>query len=183
MVVTLNEEKHGTGARTVNNWIERLLAIEWYNQEGQQQEGAVENVNQFMRTLGVNEYEVKWLSKNQVSGAIQRLTFERSNLWVILEKIPGQLRAKVNEVGNESLLEKVVDAVPEAIFHNAFERAFHTFGEEKTVQFLVGHAMYFSILICTAVLAEELKLFLPIVELLEAGYLPLGLEGNIFYLV
>lgn len=183
MEVTLNEEKYGTGARTVNYWIERLLAIEWYKQAGQQQEGVVEKVNQFMRTLGVNEYAVKWLSKNQVSGAIQRLTFERSNLWVILEKIPGQLRAKVNEAGNESLLEKVVDAVPEAIFHNAFARAFHTFGEEKTVQFLVVHAIYVSILICTAVLAEVPNLFLPVLELLEAGYLPLGSEGNTFYLV
>ncbi|PGZ98581.1 hypothetical protein COE51_11025 [Bacillus pseudomycoides] len=183
MVVMLNEEKHGTGARTVNNWIERLLAIDWYKQAGQQQEGAVEKVNQFMRTLGVNEYEVKWLSKNQVSDAIQRLTFEGSNLWIILEKVPDQLKAKVNEAGNESLLEKVVDVVPEAVFHNVFVRAFHTFGEEKTVQFLVGHAMYVSILICTAVLAEEPNLFLPIVELLEAGYLPLGTEGNTFYLV
>ncbi|MGG0731066.1 hypothetical protein [Bacillus paramycoides] len=183
MVVMLNEGKHGAGARTVNNWIERLLAIDWYKQVGQQQEGAVAKVNQFMRTLGVNEYEVKWLSKNQVSGAIQRLTIEGSNLWVILEKVPGQLREKVNEAGNESLLEKVVDVVPEAIFHNAFARAFHTFCEEKTVQFLVGHAIYVSILICTAVLAEVPNLFLPLVELLEAGYLPLGPEGNTFYLV
>ncbi|MBE7105642.1 hypothetical protein FT637_22230 [Bacillus cereus] len=183
MVVMLNEEKHGTGARTVNDWIERLLAIDWYKQAGQQPEGAVEKVNQFMRTLGVNEYEVKWLSKDQVSDAIQRLTFEGSNLWRILEKVPGQLKAKINKTGNESLLEKVVDIVPEAVFHNAFARAFHTFGEEKTVQFLVGHAMYVSILICTAVLAEEPNIFLPIVELLEAGYLPLGPEGDTFYLV
>ncbi|WP_255446904.1 hypothetical protein [Bacillus sp. SH5-2] len=150
---------------------------------GQQQEDVLEKVNQFIRTLGVNEYEIKWLSKDQVSCAIQRLTFGGSNLWIVLEKVPYQLKAKINEIGNESLLEKIVDVVPEAIFHNVFAEVFHTFGEEKTVHFLVGHAIYVSILICKAVLAEEQNLFLPIVELLEVGYLPLGTEANTFYLV
>jgi hypothetical protein len=183
MAVMLSEEKHGTDARSVNEWIERLLAIDWYKQAGQQQEVAVEKVNQFMRALGVNEYEVRWLSKDEVPDAIRRLTFEGSQLWNILEKLPDQLKAKIKENGNESLLEKIVDVVPEAVFHHAFAGAFHTFDEEKTVQFLVGHAMYVSILVCTAALAEEKNLFLPIVELLEAGYLPLGPEGNTFYLV
>ncbi|MET3289268.1 UNVERIFIED_CONTAM: hypothetical protein ABID98_001838 [Brevibacillus sp. OAP136] len=183
MIEIVNDEKHGTGPQTVNAWIERLVGIEWYKQTGQQQEAALEKVNQLMSRLGVNDYEIQWLTKDEVPNAIQRLTFEGSQLWSMLEQLPDQLKAKVQKFGNESLLEKVVDVVPEAVFHRAFAGAFHTFGDEKTVQFLVGYAMYLSIMVCTAVLAEEMDLFLPMVELLEAGYLPLGPEANTFYLV
>ncbi|MED4752502.1 hypothetical protein [Brevibacillus choshinensis] len=182
MIVILNDEKHGSAPHTVNEWIDRLLAIDWYKLAGQHQEAALAKVNQLMKKLGVIECEVKWLSENEVPAAIQRLTFEGSQLWSILEQLPDQLKAKVKKIGNESLLEKVVDVVPEAVFHRAFAGAFHTFGDEKTVQFLVGHAMYLSLLVCTAVLADEMDLFLPLIELLEAGILPLGPEGNIFYL-
>ena len=57
------------------------------------------------------------------------------------------------------------------------------FGEEKTVKFLVGHAMYVSVLACAAELAEEKNVLLPIIELIEMGHVPLGPEGNTFYLL
>ena len=51
------------------------------------------------------------------------------------------------------------------------------------MKFLVGHAMYVSVLACAAELAEEKNVFLPIIELIEMGHVPLGPEGNAFYLL
>lgn len=48
------------------------------------------------------------------------------------------------------------------------------------MKFLVGHAMYISTVVCAAELAEEKNVFLPIVELLELGHIPIGPERNYF---
>ena len=93
------------------------------------------------------------------------------------------MKEKIISVGNEKLLIDVVDKVPETIFHGVYKEAFKHFGEEKVVKFLVGHAMYISTVTCAAELAEEKNMFLPIIELLELGHIPIGPEGNIFYLL
>lgn len=72
-----------------------------------------------------------------------------------LAEVPDQLKEKIVRAGNEKLLVDVVDKVPEAIFHGVYKEVFKHFGEEKTVKFLVGHAMYVSVLACAAELAEE----------------------------
>ncbi|MGE7768339.1 hypothetical protein [Peribacillus sp. NPDC096540] len=85
--------------------------------------------------------------------------------------------------GNEKLLADIVDKVPEAVFHGAFKQALNVFRDEKAINFLVGHAMYISILACTAELAGDVNPFSFIVEVLADGHLPLGPEGNTFYLL
>ncbi|MFE4239605.1 hypothetical protein [Peribacillus butanolivorans] len=179
----INEEKYGTDARSANEMIERLTSIDWYTQAGVKCNEAEKKVEQFMSAIGVSEYKIKWLSAAQVSEAVSRLSFESSILWEVLKDLPDQLKEKINAAGNEKLLADIVDKVPEAVFHGAYKQALNVFRDEKAIKFLVGHAMYISVLACTAELAGDVNPFSYIVELLEDGHLPLGPEGNTFYLL
>ncbi|MDM5433877.1 hypothetical protein QUG02_14480 [Bacillus hominis] len=179
----MNEEKYGFHARSTNGMIERLMTMDWYRNIGQQNLEAEKKIDQFMSSLNVSEYEIKWISRKQLHETIGRISFEENALWGALAEVPDQLKEKIVRVGNEKLLVDVVDKVPEAIFHGVYKEAFEILGEEKTVKFLVGHAMYVSVLACVAELAEEKNVFLPIIELIEMGHVPLGPEGNTFYLL
>ncbi|KON69290.1 hypothetical protein AKG34_11295 [Peribacillus butanolivorans] len=179
----INEEKYGTDARSANEMIERLTSIDWYSQAGVKCNEAEKKVEQFMSAIGVSEYKIKWLSAAQVSEAVSRLTFESSILWEVLKDLPDQLKEKIDAAGNEKLLADIVDKVPEAVFHGAYKQALNVFRDEKAIKFLVGHAMYISVLACTAELTGDVNPFSYIVELLEDGHLPLGPEGNTFYLL
>ncbi|MED1556941.1 hypothetical protein [Bacillus paramycoides] len=179
----INEEKYGSGARHANEIIERLTTLDWYVNAGQQNLEAEKKVDRFMSSLNISEYEIRWISRKQLNETIGRLSFEDSTFWEALKEVPDQLKEKIVRTGNEKLLADVVDKVPEAIFHGAYKQVLNIFGDEKAVKFLVGHAMYISVLACATELAEENNLFLPIVELLEGGHLPLGPEGDTFYLL
>ena len=76
-----------------------------------------------------------------------------------LAEVPDRLKGKIVSSGNENLLIDIVDKVPEAIFHGVYKEAFKHFGEETVVKFLVGHAMYISVVACAAELAEEKTYF------------------------
>ncbi|MEH7462317.1 hypothetical protein V7166_09580 [Bacillus thuringiensis] len=179
----INEEKYGSGARSANEMIKRLTDMDWYVNAGQQNIEAEKKMDRFMSSFNISEYDIRWISRKQLSETIGRLSFEGSALWETLKEVPDQLKEKIVRAGNENLLADVVDKVLEAIFHGVYKQAFYIFGDEKAVKFLVGHAMYVSVLACAAELAEGNNAFLPVVELLEAGYLPLGPEGNTFYLL
>lgn len=183
LVELINEEKDGPGARSANEMVKRLTTINWYKNVGQQNIDAEQKIDQFMSSLNIHEYEIRWISRDQVTEMIGRLSFEGSAFWEALKEVPDQLKEKIVHAGNDTHLADLVDKVPEAIFHGAFTQAFNLFSEEKAVQFLVGHAMYVSVLACAAELTEGDNAFLPVVELLEAGHLPLGPEGDIFYLL
>lgn len=179
----INEEKYGTDARSANEMIERLTSIDWYAQAGIKCEDAEKKVAQFMSAMDVSEYKIKWLSIEQVSETVSQLSFENSSLWDVLKELPDQLKEKIDSDGNEKLLADIVDKVPEAVFHGAYKQAFNVFKDEKVIKFLVGHAMYISVLACASELAGEENPFSFIVELLAEGHLPLGPEGNTFYLL
>jgi hypothetical protein len=183
LVELRSEEKDEPGARCVNEMVKRLTTIDWFVNSGQQNIAAEQKIDQFMECLDHHEYEIRWISRNQVTETIGRLSFEGCAFWEALKEVPDQLKKKIVHAGNEKLLADMADKVPEAIFHGAYTQAFHLFGKENAVQFLVGHAMYVSVLACAAELAGGQNIFLPIVELLEAGHLPLGPEGNIVYLL
>lgn len=182
-MVLINESKFGSKAQSINDVAERLTAINWYEKAGVTEKEAEEAFHRFMRNLQVNEYNIQWVSKEQVLEVISNLTFDNSELWEVLRELPDQLKKGIEVAGQMSLLEKAVDTVPQAVFHAAFEKAFQLFGEGKTVSFLVGHAMYIAVLACTAELADKAELFAPLLELLESGHVPLGPEGNTIYLL
>ncbi len=178
----ISEENQSTEAQLVNEMIERLTSIDWYSQAGKQCAGSAEKAVQFIESIGVSHYEVRTVSKEEIPNIIQKLTFNGSELWSVLKEEPDRLKEKLAVSGKEELLQKVVDVVPEAVFHPAFTGAHQAFRDSKTVQFLIGHAMYISVMSCTAVLAGEKELFEPILNIMEAGHIPLGPEGNIFYI-
>lgn len=183
MALLLNQEKLGSDAESINALAERLSKINWYQQAGKEEQRAEELFQTLMHNLNVHEYELKWISKEEAGTLISTLSFEGSALWEVLKLLPDSLKQKVDEQGKGNVLEKAVDVLPEFVFHHAFEKAFQIFQQEKVVQFLTTQAMYLSILIATAEIAGESDLFLPLLELLESGHVPLGPEGNVIYLL
>ncbi|MBM7714291.1 hypothetical protein JOC94_001263 [Bacillus thermophilus] len=180
MAVMLNQDQFGV---LINDLADRLSKIEWYKNAGKSHEQAEVLLRDFMKKLHVTDYVVKWISKAEAAETISKLRFEESPLWEVLSALPDQFKKKVDERGQGQLLEKAVDALPEFVFHVAFKRAFSVFQEEKTVRFLTGHAMYIAVLIAAAEIAGQSELFSPLMELLEHGHVPLGLEGNVIYLL
>lgn len=178
-----NESKYGLTVRSVNELIERLTSINWYSKAGEYSPDVEGKLAQFMSALGVHDYDIKWISIEQVPETIKTLSFEGSALWEVLKELPEQWKKKIDSLENERLLNEVVDRVPEAVFHSAYKQAFMTFKDENTIKFLVGHAMYISILACTAELAGDHQALSFLIELLEEGHLPLGPKGNTFYLL
>lgn len=179
----LNERKYGLAARSVNELINQLTAMNWYSRAGQYSLEIEGKLAQFMRSLGVHTYEIKWIEKEQLSETIASLSFENSALWEVLKELPDKLKKKIEGTGREQLLEDVVDNIPEAVFHRAYEQAYRLVTDVNTVKFLVGHAMYISLLVCIAELAGEKDSLSMVVEILEEGHLPLGPKGNTFYLL
>jgi NADH dehydrogenase/NADH:ubiquinone oxidoreductase subunit G len=164
----INEGKYGETARSVNELIDKLTTINWYSKAGQTNPDVEGNLARFM---------------SAVAETIEKLSFENSELWEVLKELPDEFRKKIDSLGNQQLLNDVVDKVPEAVFHGAYKHACEAFTEEKTIKFLIGHAMYISTLACTAELADEKDKMSILLDLLEDGHLPLGPNGNTFYLL
>lgn len=182
-MVMISENKFGSKAQLINGVAERLAAINWYEKAGVKEVKVEETFSRFMQALQVNEFDIQWVSKEQVPDVIGKLTFDYSKLWEVLSQLPDQLKKEIDAAGQAPLLEKAIDTVPQAVFHAAFEKAFQAFDDEKTVSFLVGHSMYIAVLACTAELADKGELFAPLLEMLESGHVPLGPEGNTIYLL
>ncbi|KOS68818.1 hypothetical protein AEA09_09885 [Lysinibacillus contaminans] len=182
-MVLISEIKFGSKAQSINEIAERLSAIDWYKKAGVKEKTAEEALQRFMQKLQVVDYEIQWITKEQTSETISKLTFDNSELWKVLSSLPDLLKKKIDEAGLTDLLKIAVETVPQAVFHAAFQKAFQEFGEEKQVNFFVGHAMYIAVLVCTAELAGEADSFTPLLELLEAGHVPVGLDGNTIYLL
>lgn len=182
-MVLISETTFGSKAQTINEIASRLSTMDWYKEAGVKDRNAEETLRSFIEKLQVNEYEIQWISKEQTADIICNLNFHNSDLWKVVSSLPEQLKKKIDEAGQAELLSKIIDTVPQEIFHVAFQKAFQQFGEEKQVQFFVGHAMYIAVLVCTAELAGEIDLFVPLLELLEGGHVPVGLDGHTIYLL
>ncbi len=65
--------------------------------------------------------------------AIGTLTFENCTLWDVLEQVPDQLKKKIETLGIIYFLGVLVDKVPEAVFHKAYQQASVHFTDEKTI--------------------------------------------------
>ncbi|HZH58821.1 MAG TPA: hypothetical protein VEY70_04435 [Metabacillus sp.] len=183
MAEIINVEVVDLQTKFIDAMVTRLQAIKWGKEAGLQNVSSEGKVSDFMDLLKVNSYTIKWVSKEELPEIINRLTFEGSEIWDSLKEIPDQLSNKIKQAGHEKLLLELGDRVPELIFHGAYSHLFQQFKEKKTIEYLVGLAMYVSVMACTAELAGEENIFLPIVELVEAGHLPIGPEGNTFYIL
>ena len=77
----INEEKYGSHARSTNGMIERFMKMNWYSNIGQQNVEAEKKIDQFMSSLNISEYEIKWISRKQLHETMERISFEGSALW------------------------------------------------------------------------------------------------------
>lgn len=167
----------------INVIINKLLEANWYHRIGVKNEEIENYMQTFLSQLNVEEYELKWANKENLKEIIELLSFRDSKIWEKLKDIPDTLKEKIDEKNNNSHLEKLVDFLPEAVFHPAFDNAYKYFKDEKIINFLTGNAMYLAILICTAELAGEGELFESLLRIIENGHVPIGIKGNIIYLI
>ncbi|RSL33575.1 hypothetical protein D7Z54_09670 [Salibacterium salarium] len=180
-------QRYGKNGERVSRLIERLTNIDWYYDVGSKDSHIEDKLRQFMSTLEVQSYSLKWISKEEICEKAKDLSLEDSRLWEELQNIPDKLKEKIVEKEREDILDDIVHHIPEVVYHGAFKGAYDTFEEEKVVAFLVGHAMYVSVLACAWELitddeAWQENPFIDVIDILEQGHLPLGPENNIFYL-
>ncbi|GAB3062558.1 hypothetical protein [Virgibacillus ainsalahensis] len=172
-----------TKIENANEIIDQLTSANWYHQAGVKEEETVKQLEELLNLLNVKEYEVKWVTKDKVPSLIENLSFEDSNLWEVLKELPDQLKEKIDAQNLEEHLERLVDRLPEAIFHPAYDGAYKQFEDEKSIKFLTTLAMYLGLMVSTAELAGEEKLLKPILTIIESGHAPIGIDGNLIYVI
>lgn len=182
MTVKFQEEVYGPEALSLADLANSLLSQNWFSELGNKNPDTEKHVQELMNVLKVSNCDIKWVSKENISAKLQDFTFSESEVWDKLKDVPDQLKLKIDEKENNALLESMVDTVPEAVFHPAYAGAFKMEMEEKVISYLVGNAMYISILICTAAIAGQSELSQPLLDIVLAGHTILGLEGNTLYL-
>ncbi|MFS0575705.1 hypothetical protein AB1K83_08725 [Sporosarcina sp. 179-K 3D1 HS] len=182
MTVQFKEETYGPEALSLTGLAEKLTSLDWFDKIGTTDAAVEQQVRQFVEALGVEQFDVKWVAKEDIAATIGKLTFDNSDVWQVLKDIPDKLKNKIDEKERTALLESMVDALPEAVFHPAYAGAFKQGTEEKAISYLVGNAMYISVMVCTAAIAEA-DLFQPLLDIVESGHTVLGLEGNTIYIV
>ncbi len=182
MSVLIHESTFGEKAQSLNDLAQQFETMDWYKRAGQKEANAEATIDRLMNELQVEEYELKWITKDETVAVTRQLTFEGSDIWERLKEVPDEMKKKIKKTKQMKLLETVVDTIPEFVFHHAFDAAVKQFKEEQIVNYLVCQAIYFSVLICSATLAGDDR-FGPLLELLESGHVPLGLEGNTIYML
>lgn len=172
-----------TSKMTVNQAFEKLTTLGWFKEGGRVEKEIETLMEQFLKQFNIKQYEMKWLHKEELIEVIERFSFQGSDIWNELKEIPDHLKQQISANNDDSYLERLVDILPEAVFHPVFDGAFKQYSEEKTIRFLTGNAMYFALLICIAELASKGDLFQPIFQIIERGHVPVGIEGNMIYLL
>lgn len=172
----------------VNQLSERLLNINWYHRVGMIDNRAKEKVEMFMDAFHISNYDVSWLEKEDINNCYEMISLQNSDLWEVLKVLPDQLKDKIDESGKGKLLEEIVYHLPEMVYHEVFKQAFQTFAKQETVRFFIGHSLYISLFACTWELISDLKgweenPFAYLVDVLEMGHVPIGPNGQTFYLL
>lgn len=180
-MILLDEKKYSSKA--INELIEKLTTINWYKAVGQKDASAEQALSDLLNTLEVDQYKIEWVNKSDLDETLNKVKLSGSTVWEKLKDLPDQLKEVIEKQDELKLLKSVVDLVPEVVYHRAFECAYDTFKEEGLVQFFVGQAMYFSVLICVAELANQSAFSQKFITLLESGHVPVGPDGNTVYIV
>jgi len=179
MATTLNDTSRNEKAFEL---MDELSRASWYANAGEANAQTEEQLEQILKRLQVENYELKWAKKNEASELVNEFTFQNSELWNRLKDIPDQLQEKIEQAGREEQLTTLLEWVPELVYLAAFDHAYKTFEDEKLIQYLVVHGMYISFMACIAELAGD-DTFEPLVEMVKEGHIPLGIKGNTIYLL
>lgn len=168
---------------SLSDLVEEFADFDWFGQLGRQSKLAEEKISQFMKAVGVSNYTVEWITRDNMMSVIENMTLEESSIWQELKEIPSQLKKEICQRQQENLLENMADTVLEAVFHPAFKGAYEQVGEKKVLNYLVGNAMYMSILASGMAFAGKADMYESLTEIVKSGHTVLGLEGNTLYLV
>jgi hypothetical protein len=179
MATTLNDKAREDKAFQL---MDELSHASWYENAGETSAQAEKQLEQVLKRLQVENYEIKWAQKENASELIQEFTFASSDLWSKLKDVPDQLKERIEEAGKEDQLSELIEWVPELIYLATFDRAYKIFEDEKVIQYLVVHGMYISFIACIAELAGD-NSFAPIVAMVKEGHIPLGIKENTIYLL
>ncbi|SDH17402.1 hypothetical protein SAMN05192534_10268 [Alteribacillus persepolensis] len=181
-------KRYGNNGENVASLIERLADIDWYQKAGEQDKAVEEKLAESMKQLGVSTYQIEWIKPGEAADAIASLALEESSIWEQLKEVPDTIKAKMDEVNRETVVDDIVYNIPELVYHGSFAGAYQLFEDEKTTGFFTGHAMYISVLACLWEAAADLdgmkdNPFLPLVEILESGHVPLGLKKETIFVL
>lgn len=179
MALTVQGRPSGDKTYQVMDQLQNAL---WYERAGESNDETEEQLKQFMKNLQVENYDIKWIRKEEAPRLIGTFTFENSAIWEQLKDVPDHFMKQIEEKGKQQQLDELIDRVPEFIYLRTFERAYALFQDKQLIQYLVVHGMYISTLACIAALLED-ELFIPIVEMVKDGHIPLGIKGNTVYLL
>lgn len=183
LTALINEEKYGMKARSANELMNKITSLDWYSNIFLFNSEVETKVAHFMDAIGVDTYEVKWVSRENLEEIIGKLSFEGSFFGDVLKEYPSRLKQEISSNGNEQLLADIIEKMPELVFHSAFEKAFNCSEKSNVVSFLVGHSIYISILACTAELIDTNNRFVHLLDIIESGHVLLGPIGNTLYLL
>ncbi|MEK4177490.1 hypothetical protein [Aeribacillus sp. FSL W8-0870] len=190
MSITLieNHASYDFKHERVNQMADRLLNINWYQHVGTIHDDVQNKAEKFLQSLNIENCEIKWISKDEIGNIYDTIRLTNSSLWEALKVLPDRLKEKIDQSGQEEILNEIVYHLPEAVFHEVYKGAFKTFSDESFIRFLVGHAMYISLLACAWELVANINEwgenpFAYLVDILEMGHIPLGSNNQTFYIM
>ncbi|MBU9723193.1 MULTISPECIES: hypothetical protein [Bacillaceae] len=182
----------GPNTSNLETLVERYSRIKWYqNLGGENDQNEIRDlIHKFTSNFDVEDYRIKRLSKEQLPEFLEGMKLEASPLWNSLNQIPIKMKEAMGETGRDEHLNYINDTIPEQVFHGAFDGAFEQLEQygEETISFFTGAAMYITTLASAWEILGDLEEwqsnhFIPLIEIVEKGHLPLGLYENRFYYV
>ncbi|MGD8191468.1 hypothetical protein ACQCN2_15915 [Brevibacillus ginsengisoli] len=183
---------YGPNGEKVVSLITRLTQMEWFQAVGKQsgQSEAEQAIRECTDLLGIDGYQVLWMTKKELPAFIEGMRLEQSPIWSHISNIPRKIREKAEETGRLDVLSYTIDHVPELLFHSSFQGIFREFEEfgASMVKTAVGFVLYLFGLACAwETLADlegfESNPFMPLVEVFESGHWPLGMANETFYVL
>ncbi|RNB80250.1 hypothetical protein EDM56_28015 [Brevibacillus fluminis] len=188
----MTETVYGPNHQQVHQLMTRLSEVPWFSVLGNESGrlDAEKALKECTHHLNLEEFEIVWMTREQIPSFIENMNLSDSHVWSRIQDIPKKLSEKAIATRRQSVLDEMLDLVPEMLFHKAYDGAFpalHEYGE-RVVKVAVVSVLY---LFSNACLWEALSdkkdsepnPFLPLLKVYEAGHWPIGMVGNQFYLI
>lgn len=183
MSTLMDENIRAEDHHDIEVFIGDLLQVSWFSHKEKGEKQEIELLmNVLLRELNVEQFHMEWVGAAELKKVISNMSFSKSVIWSKVKDLPQQLLSEINRLNHEERLEKVIDRVPELIFHEAFNRAYEVTNDYEVVKYLTVLAMYCSIILVLAQLSKGEQIVRPLYLIISKGYVPLGIKGNTLFL-